>query len=310
MDETAPELACPFCRTYNREDRVFCLRCSRRLLLPAPNSIRVADYISPADKSGLDAIRGTEPLPHLIQRFAVPGVERTESWLAKYGARIRPPSRLDSLIRACGEVLGLERLPKAYVAPVQQANAFTTGKDEDPLLVICSPVLDFLGYTEMEGLVSHELAHVKSKHVLYHTLAESVASGVQLLAPVVGAGLLSLPIKMLLLSWYRESEISADRAALLVLGDYRAFESLMVSLMRYDAPDSGAFGSLTELLQTHPSFERRLRLAREYYGSSEFRTAKLRMKDASWSLASICGYCGTMAPRSEAFCPGCARSKT
>lgn len=301
-------MMCGFCHTYSRADRVFCLNCNRRLLPPSSFALTADDFTSPGDKSSLDALRGTEPLPHVIERLVTRG-DRSESWLARHGARLRQHSSLDTLIRACGEVLGLERLPKTYVVPIPQVNAFTTGTDADPLLVICSPVLRTLKYAEMEGLIAHELAHVRSRHVLYHTLAESIASGVQFAAPFFGAGLVTLPIRMLLLSWYRESEISADRAALLVVGDYHIFESLMVDLLRYGSGARGGHetGSIGELLQTHPTIGRRLRLAREYAVSVEHGRAREKAIAAAkfQALASTCRYCGMMVPRSESFCPNC-----
>jgi Zn-dependent protease with chaperone function len=163
---------------------------------------------------------------------------------------------------------------------------------------------------EMEGLVAHELAHVRSRHVLYHSLAESLATGAQFVTSQYAAGLLALPIRMLLLSWYRESEISADRAAALVLGDYQAFESLMAKLSVQDGLAMRSDGSLAELLQTHPTFERRVRLAREFCASKEFATVRFRTRAAngSGSLASYCRYCGATKPQLEVFCPSCGHS--
>ena len=310
MEGLAPEVACRHCGIYNRKDRVFCLRCSRRLIAPTSICINSEDYTSDGDRSTLEALRGMEPLPRVLSRFVAPDGRRLEAWLSRNALRVSPPSKLDTLIRSCGEVLGLEALPRAYVAPFAQLNAFTTGLDESPLLVICAPVLDRLSYIEMEGLVSHELAHVRNRHVLYHSLAESLATGAQFVTSQYAAGLLALPIKMLLLSWYRESEISADRAATLVLGDAHAFESLMVKLSVQGGPAPTSDGSLSELLQTHPTFERRVRLAREFSASKEFAAARFRTRAANepGSLAAFCRYCGATKPQSEVFCPNCGHS--
>ena len=300
-------MMCAFCGIYNRTDRVFCLRCSRRLRLLSPG-ISADDFTSPGDKSTLDALRATEPLPRVLSRFVVPDGRRLEAWLESNAERISPPSKLDTLIRACGEILGLGALPKAFVAPFAQMNAFTAGVDDSPLLVICSPLLERLGYMEMEALVAHELAHVRSRHVLYHSLAESIATGAQLVTSQYAAGMLAVPVRMLLLSWYRESEVSADRAATLILGDSRPFESLMVKLGAQTR--LGQAASVTELLNTHPNFENRIRLAREYRSSPEYRAARARVvvAGAYGALVSICKYCGSAKPRTEVFCPNCGHS--
>ena len=306
----APEVMCSYCGIYNRVDRVFCLNCSRRLMPPPSFCITPDDYTSAGDRSTLEALRGMEPLPRVLSRFVAPDGRRLEAWLSRNALRVSPPSKLDTLIRTCGEVMGLDSLPRAYVAPFAQLNAFTTGADESPILVICAPLLDRLGFMEMEGLVAHELAHIRNRHVLYHSLAESLATGAQFVTSQYAAGLLALPIRMLLLSWYRESEISGDRAAALVLGDYHAFESLMVKLSAQDGRAARSDGSLAELLQTHPTFERRVRLSKEFCASKEFAAVRFRTRSANGpgSLASFCRYCGATKPQLEVFCPNCGHA--
>jgi Zn-dependent protease with chaperone function len=303
-------MACGYCGIYNRLDRVFCLKCGMRLMAPTLACITPDDYTSEGDRSTLEALKAMEPLPRVLSRFVGPDGRKLEAWLSRNASRVSPPSKLDTLIRSCGEVLGLQALPRAYVAPFAQLNAFTTGADESPLLVICAPLLDRLGYMEMEGLVAHELAHIRNRHVLYHSLAESLATGAQFVTSQYAVGLLALPIRMLLLSWYRESEISADRAATLVLGDYRAFETLMTKLVVQDGRATRSDGSLTELMQTHPTFERRVRLAKEFSASKEFAAVRFRTRAASGpgSLTSLCPYCGTTKPKPEVFCPNCGHS--
>ncbi len=314
MKGQEPERICRFCGVCSRADRIFCLGCGRRLLPPPVGALTADDFESDADRSGLDALRRSEPLPHLVEKLVPSGRGRSESWLSKYGLRVRTESRLDALVRGSAEVLGIERLPTVYVAPIDELNAFTTGGDEHPLLVICAPVFRALDYVGIEGLIAHELAHVRSKHVLYHSLAETIASGVNLAASFSGAGLLSVPIRMMLLSWYRESEVSADRASIMLLGNYRRFESLMLRLAIGDATGRATMvqeGSVTELMQTHPSVEGRLRRAREFASSPEFSRgrSKVLVAAASGRVMTTCAHCGLTSPLAEAFCPGCGVSR-
>ena len=163
------------------------------------------------------------------------------------------------------------------------------------------------------ALVGHELGHVKSKHLLYHTLAESVGAGAQLLAGFYGAGLVAMPIQMLLLSWHRESEISADRAALLIVNDPGVFRSMMLKIMGYGASENGApGGSLVEAFQTHPTYGNRLAKVREFHGSAEYSRAsekvrtRLRLKPA---LVPACRFCGASKPVVDLYCKVCKRSQ-
>jgi len=299
-------VACRSCGVYNRVDRVFCLACNKRLLPLRPNCIAPEDYTSPGDRSTLEALRATEPLPRVVSRFVAPDGKKLEAWLMRNGERVAPPSKLDTLIRLCAEILGLGALPRAYVAPFMQLNAFTTGADDSPILVICAPLLDRLNYVEMEALLSHELAHVRNRHVLYHSLAESLATGAQFVTSQYAGGLLAVPVRMLLLSWYRESEVSADRAAALIVGSSRPFESLMARLMEQDSRPPG--GSVAELLQTHPNAENRVRKEREFCASSDFARTRARILSGGGVLATFCRFCGVAKPSTEVFCPNCGHS--
>ncbi len=310
MGGQIPEMICRFCTTSTRLDRVFCIGCRRRLGPPPPTSLSLGDYASAGDRSNLEAIRSTEPLPHLIQKLVPSGGERSEAWLSRYGLRVLPESRADSLVRGCADLIGLDTLPKVYIAPSKELNAFTAGGDANPFLVICSEVFSALDYVSLEGLIAHELAHVKSKHVLYHGLAESLAGGVQLASPGLATGILTVPIRMLLLAWYRESEVSADRASLLILGDHRRFERLMVGLIgKGDARelDEPGAGSMLELLRTHPSTGGRLSAGWEFERTPEFRRgrAKVIASATLGGVMSICGSCGFISPQTETFCPDC-----
>jgi peptidase M48-like protein len=131
---------------------------------------------------------------------------------------------------------------------------------------------------------------------------------------MLATGLLTVPIRMLLLSWYRESEVSADRAALVVLGSHRRFELTLLELLAGDSEGRNfavGDGSITELLQTHPSASGRLRLAKEFASTPEFLRARGRILDAAASsrLMSSCNSCGFLSPKAEPFCPSCGLSR-
>jgi hypothetical protein len=308
------ELPCRFCQAYNRLDRTFCLNCRKRIIPLTTYDITERDFVYQADRDNLEMLQGTEPLPHLIQGLVTGRRERSiRSWLAIYAAKVENGSRLDSLIRGSGETLGLEILPEAFVTPSPELNASTFGRDEVPILAITSAALAALNERELMALIGHELGHVKSKHLLYHTLAESFGAGAQFLANFYGAGLVAMPIQMLLLSWHRESEISADRAALLIVNDPRVFRSMMLKIMGRRAPENDAPGdSLAEAFQTHPTYGRRLAMVKEFYASVEYARARdkvktrLRLRNA---LVPACRFCGASKLVSELYCRACGKSQ-
>ena len=66
---------------------------------------------------------------------------------------------LDGLIVASG----METRPKLYVVDSAQPNAFATGRDpEHSIICVTRGLLDKLDYYELEGVIAHELAHIKN----------------------------------------------------------------------------------------------------------------------------------------------------
>lgn len=313
-ESVVSEVPCRFCQAYNRVDRIFCLSCRRRIIPLTAYDITEDDFTCQADRDNLKMLQGTEPLPQVLEGLVSGGRQRSiRSWLEQRAMKVENRSRLDLLVRGCSEALGLEILPEAYVIPAPQLNAATFGSDDRPTLALTSAALALLDETEMMALVGHELGHVKSKHLLYHTLAESLGAGAQMLASFYGAGLVAMPIQMLLLSWHRESEISADRAALLLVNDPSVFRSMMLKVMGYALPESeGPADRLAEAFQTHPTFGRRLASVREFHSSEEYPRARekvatrLRLKGA---LVPVCRFCGQPKPVGDLFCRFCRRSQ-
>jgi predicted Zn-dependent protease len=313
-ERTVTERPCRFCQAYNRLDRTFCLSCRRRLIPLTSYDIAEGDFVSKADRENLEVLQGTEPLPHLIQGLVTAGRERSlRSWLASQAMKVENRSRLDSLIRGCAETLGLEALPEAFVVPAPELNAATFGRDERPMLAVTSSALEVLNEREVTALVGHELGHVKSKHMLYHTLAESLGAGAQLLANFYGAGLVAMPLQMLLLAWHRESEVSADRAALLIVDDPGVFRSMMLKVMGYGAPvEEGPGSSLMEAFQTHPTFGRRLTKVKEFHRSAEYARAREKVRTRRRlrnALVPVCRFCGVSKAVTDLYCKACGRSQ-
>lgn len=305
------EIPCRFCRAYNRIERTFCVRCRRRIIPLTAYDITEKDFIYQPDRDNLEVLQGTEPLPRIIEQMVSKPRERSlRSKLAKQGRRVRPSSTLGAMIMHCGEVLALENIPEAFIVPVAQVNAAVFGSDESPVLMITVGALR-LDDLETTALIGHELGHVKSKHMLYHTLAESLGKGTQLLASFYGAGLVSLPIQMLLLAWHRASEVSADRAAMLVVDDPNVFRSLMLKLSGQTSLQP-AGDSLAETFQTHPSQANRWSMIKEFYGSAQFKRAREKVKARSRissALVPYCRFCGAAKPVTGLYCETCGKSQ-
>ncbi|MPN37108.1 Protease HtpX [bioreactor metagenome] len=73
--------------------------------------------------------------------------------------------------------------PKVYIVESGMPNAFATGRDPKHAAVAATTgILELLSYEEMEGVLAHELAHVKNRDTLISAIAATLAGVVTMLA--------------------------------------------------------------------------------------------------------------------------------
>ncbi len=74
-------------------------------------------------------------------------------------------------------------MPAVYVIPSDQPNAFATGRNPSHAAVaITNGIVRLLNNDELEGVIGHELAHIKNRDILTSTIAATIASSITLLA--------------------------------------------------------------------------------------------------------------------------------
>jgi len=74
-------------------------------------------------------------------------------------------------------------MPKIFVIPQQAPNAFATGRNPDHAVVaVTQGLLDIMDRDEIEGVLAHELAHVKNRDILIGSIAATMAGAVMMLA--------------------------------------------------------------------------------------------------------------------------------
>ena len=74
-------------------------------------------------------------------------------------------------------------MPKVYVTDNPQPNAFATGRNpENAAVVATAGLLRMLDRDEIEGVMAHELAHVKNRDTLIMTITATIAGAVSMLA--------------------------------------------------------------------------------------------------------------------------------
>lgn len=76
-------------------------------------------------------------------------------------------------------------MPKLYVIQDPAPNAFATGRDEKHAVVaVTTGLLEILDRTELEGVIAHELSHIKNKDMLVMTVAVVLAGFVAIVADI------------------------------------------------------------------------------------------------------------------------------
>jgi heat shock protein HtpX len=221
--------------------------------------------------------------------------------IALAAARAKPVSeeedpRLYQMVRDLTTRAGLP-MPKLYVIPQEQPNAFATGRNpKHSAVAVTAGIRKLLSEDELRGVLAHELGHVRNRDILLTSVASAIGTAITwiaymllwfggdddsplgaiasialvLLAPLA-AGIIQLAIS-------RQREFSADATGAEICGNP---ESLASALLRLESgaqaipmnvnnateplyivkPFRG--GGIASLFSTHPPIEERVRRLRQ-----------------------------------------------
>ena len=206
--------------------------------LPLPPRVRFpglssAAFEHPADRAALEALRRTPGLDRLLKWLSGMGAERLiRIQYTGDSIRISPRqcSRIYNDLREACAILDVPE-PSCYLMQNPYPNAFAFGL-ENHTLVLTTGLVDLLTDAERLDVIGHELGHIKAEHMLYRTMAMVLA---ELMAEVtkglpLPAGILTNALTLSLYAWFRRSEMTADRAGLLVIQDPHITNSCLLKL--------------------------------------------------------------------------------
>jgi len=89
---------------------------------------------------------------------------------------------LYSIVRSLATRANLP-MPKVYVIPGDQPNAFATGRNpEHSAVAVTEGIMRILDRDELAGVIGHELAHIKHRDILIGTIAATIAGAISMIA--------------------------------------------------------------------------------------------------------------------------------
>jgi Zn-dependent protease with chaperone function len=238
-------------------------------------------FAHPLDRSASQALRKLKGFDRVVAKLLEwQGEQAAYVELNACGIRVTKrqlPGLHALLVDAC-RVLDMT-VPELFVKP-GGFNAYTAGHN-NPYIVLTTDLVDGLSDAELTVVIAHELGHIKCSHVLYKSMVSiltdvgtsSVATSKK---PAVLLGLrLVLPyIERGLTQWNQRSELSADRAAMLVVQDEETCLRMMLKL-------AGAPIRLVDQLDTAEFLEQAAHLANLTAESSVANRTRQSMVDSS-----------------------------
>jgi heat shock protein HtpX len=188
-------------------------------------------------------------------------------------------------------------MPVVAVAPHEQPNAFATGRNpEHAVVAVTTGIMKYMPQEELEGVIAHELAHVKNRDMLITTIAAGIAGAISNLPYLLMFGglggrddgeggspfaqlalILLAPIGAMLIQFAvsRQREYEADRVGAEILGRplplanaLRRLDAMAHRIPMQVAPAAAPLaqvnplaahgGGITGLFSTHPPTEERV----------------------------------------------------
>ncbi|GHJ90871.1 peptidase M48 [Streptomyces sp. NE5-10] len=181
-------------------------------------------YEHPADRSALVALRKLTGFDTVFK--ALSGLLPERSLRLLYlsdSVRVSDAqfSHLNDMLRDACYILDLDRVPPMYVTQNPVPNAMCVGLDE-PVIVLTTGLVELLDEEEMRAVIGHEVGHALSGHAVYRTVLLFLTNVALKVAWIPLGNVAVMAIVTALREWFRKSELSADRAGLLVGQDLRA----------------------------------------------------------------------------------------
>ncbi|KPQ39171.1 MAG: M48 family Zn-dependent protease with chaperone function [Phormidium sp. OSCR] len=177
----------------------------------------------PLDREAEDALRSLPGFDGVARKFVEYVYERPQAvFMTGNYIQVGPRqySSIYQLFREAVRSLDVSPEPLLFLSQNPQLNAVSLGQDH-PSITLNSGLVDAVNEEQLQAIIAHELGHLKCGHTILIQMAMWAISTAMFVGEftfgmgnVLGSGLLYA-----FYEWRRKAELSADRAALLVMDD-------------------------------------------------------------------------------------------
>ena len=170
-------------------------------------------------------------------------------WIeATYNGILLGPNQLSNVWKLAvlaARIIGVPYMPEVYVSGDSLWNTYTFGSDNSSFIVLGTAILNNFRDDELLFVLAREMGHCRAGHALWKTVIRFVAGDLSGHTGVLAGGLLNAisPTKLIggalempLMAWSRQSEITADRAGLLAVGDVALARRVLLTWSIRSAP--------------------------------------------------------------------------
>ncbi|MEB3151389.1 MAG: M48 family metallopeptidase [Sphaerospermopsis sp.] len=202
--------------------------------MPTYKGISSEAFRHPLDRQAEEALRSLPGFDLIARKFVEFVYERPQLiYLMGNNIQVGPRqySTIYQMFRECVRDLDIYPEPALFISQNPQANSYALGQ-ENPYIVVNTGILDLLNEAEIRTVLAHELGHIKCGHTILIQMAMWAMSAASTIGELTfGLGnLVTQALIFAFFEWRRKAELSADRAALLVMDDLNTVISTMMKI--------------------------------------------------------------------------------
>jgi Zn-dependent protease with chaperone function len=230
------------------------------------------------------------------------------------GIRLGPKQLPDVWNQAvlAARILGLPSMPDVYVAGDQQWSTYTFGTESSAFIVLGTAVLTNFQGDELLFVLAREMGHCRAGHALWKTVTRFLTGDITPHGGLLSNGLFNAmspskliwgAVEMPLMMWSRQSDITADRAGLLAIGDEDLARRVLLGWSIHSSRLLKQINIEEWMKQEDESDDRMTRFSEMTTSSSMYTTRRLRLLGQAAREPDLMRWSQSVQPARKALAP-------